>query len=105
MLMFQVHDVKEFSWSKFVIKAPIQTPQARCRVYCLEPGQEVPVHHHEDAVDVWQVVEGLGEMTLDNEVHTVSPGAVILIPPQQAHGIANPGPERLVFTSLYIPSR
>ncbi len=105
MPMFQVHDVKEFSLSKFVIKVPIQTPQVRCRVYCLEPGQEVPLHHHEDAVDVWQVVEGLGEMTLDDEAHTASPGMVILILPHQAHGITNPGPERLVFTSTYIPGQ
>lgn len=103
MPMFQVHDVKEFSGGKFVIKIPIQTPQVRCRVYCLEPGQEVPPHHHENAVDVWQVVEGLGKMTLDTEAHDVGPGAVILIPSQQTHGIANPGPGRLVFTSIYIP--
>lgn len=105
MPMFQVHDVKEFSSSKFVLKVPIQTSQVRCWVYCLEPGQAVPVHKHEDAVDVFQVVEGVGELTLDDEVHTASPGTVILIPPGQAHGIANSGPERLVLTSVYIPKR
>lgn len=105
MPVFQVDDVKEFSSSKFVIKIPIQTPQVRCRVYCLEPGQVLPVHHHKEATDVFQVVEGMGELTLGDEVHTVHPGTVILIPPRQAHGIANPGPERLVFTSIYIPAR
>ncbi len=105
MSMFQVHDTKEFSTSKFVIKIPIQTPQVRCRVYCLEPGQEVPAHHHEEAVDVWQVVEGSGQLTLDQEIHTVGPGSVVLISAQQTHGMANPGPERLVFTSFYFPGR
>lgn len=102
MPMFQVHDVKEFSPNKFVLKIPIQTPQARCRVYCLEPGQEVPVHQHEDSVDVFHVIEGMAKITLDDEVHTVGPGMVILISPHQAHGVANPGPKRLVFTSIYI---
>lgn len=102
MPMFQAHDVKEFSSSKFVFKILIRTSQAQCRLYCLEPGQTLPVHQHEAAVDVFQVVEGLGELTLDDEVHTVGPGMVILIPPYQAHGMTNPGPERLVFTSVYI---
>jgi quercetin dioxygenase-like cupin family protein len=101
--MFQVHEVKEFSPSKFVIKVPARIPQAQCRVYCLEPGQELPVHEHREAVDVFQVVEGVGELTLGREVHRVSPGAVALIPPAETHGMANPGPDRLVFTSIYIP--
>jgi quercetin dioxygenase-like cupin family protein len=105
MPMFQVHDVKEFSSSKYVIKIPIQTSQIRCHVYCLEPGQAVPVHHHEGTLDVFQVVEGTGKLTLDDEEHTVSPGVVILICPRQAHGMANPGPERLVFTSICIPGQ
>ncbi len=105
MPIFQVQDVKEFSSSKFVLKIPIQTPRVRCRVYCLEPGQQVPVHQHETAVDVVQVVEGVGELTLADEVHTVRPGSVIMIPPCQHHGIANPGPGRLVFTSIYIPEQ
>lgn len=103
MSMFQVHDLKEFSSSKFVLKIPIQTPTVRCRIYCLEPGQEVPVHRHTEAVDVFQVVEGQGELTLDDEIHTVYPGTVILISQGQAHGLANPGPGRLVFTSIYFP--
>jgi len=105
MPMFQVHDLIEFSSSKFVLKIPIQTPQVRCRVYCLEPGQAVPVHEHEGAVDVFQVVEGVGRLTLDDEEHTVSPGTVVLISPRQAHGMANPGPQQLVFTSIYIPGQ
>jgi quercetin dioxygenase-like cupin family protein len=103
MSMFQVQDLKEFSSSKFVLKIPIQTPTVRCRIYCLEPGQEVPVHRHKEAVDVFQVVEGRGELTLDDEVHLVDPGTVILIARDQAHGMANPGPARLVFTSIYFP--
>lgn len=102
MPIFQIHDVKEFSSSKYVIKVPIQTPQVLCQVYCLEPGQAVPVHQHEDTMDVFQVVEGVGKLTLDDEEHTVGPGMVILVSPRQAHGMANPGPERLVFTSICI---
>lgn len=105
MPLFQVQDVKEFSLGKFVLKIPVQTSQVQCRVYCLEPGQAVPTHQHETAADVFQVVEGLGELTLGDEVRTVSPGTVILIPPGQTHGVANPGPERLVFTSFYIPKQ
>ena len=105
MPFFQVNDVKEFSESKFVFKIPIQTPRVKCRVYCLEPGQEVPVHQHEDAVDLFQVVEGVAELTLGKQVQTVGPGTVILVAPQEQHGMANPGPERLVFTSFYIPGR
>jgi quercetin dioxygenase-like cupin family protein len=105
MPMFQVHDVKEFSPNKFVLKIPIQTPQARCRVYCLEPGQEVPVHQHQDSVDVFHVIEGMAEVTLDDQVYTVGPGMVVLVSPHQTHGMANPGPKRLVFTSIYIPGQ
>jgi len=105
MPMFQVHDVKEFSSGKFVFKIPIQTPQVKCRVYCLEPGQEVPVHQHEGALDLFHIVEGVAKLTLGEKVHTVGPGTVILVTPHQMHGMANPGPERLVFTSAYIPER
>ena len=105
MPMFQVHDVKEFSASKFVLKIPIQTSQARCRVYCLEPGQGIPLHQHDEATDVFQIVEGIGQVTLQNEVHAAHPDTVILVHPGQPHGITNPGPGRLVFTSIFIPGR
>ncbi|MFZ5918135.1 MAG: cupin domain-containing protein [Chloroflexota bacterium] len=103
MPMFQVHDVKEFSFAKFVIKVPVRTPQVQCRVYCLEPGQVLPVHQHQQATDVFHVIEGVGELTLGNDLRLVHPGAVILIPPAEDHGMANPGPKQLVFTSVYIP--
>lgn len=105
MPFFQVHEIKEFSSSKFVIKVPARIPQAQCRVYCLEPGQELPAHEHQEATDVLHVVEGVGKLTLGDKVHQVHPGAVVLIPPNETHGMANPGPQRLVFTSIYIPQR
>ena len=47
-------------------------------------------HHHNTMTEVYYVVEGSGQIELDSQLHDVSPGTTILIPPGVEHrGIGN----------------
>jgi len=42
-------------------------------------------HYHEEITEVYYVLEGKGQIELDDEIHEVRPGTVILIPPKVVH--------------------
>ncbi len=44
------------------------------------------LHYHQLATELYYVLEGEGEVTLDGEVHPVRPGTVVHIPPGVVHG-------------------
>ena len=52
----------------------------------LPPGSGLPPHRH-DHFDVFTVVEGGGDVHLGDEVHAVSPGDSVVIPPGELHRI------------------
>src|SRR4051794_29041632 len=53
----------------------------------LEPGQATERHYHAEAEEIYYVVEGSGEMELDGDGRTASPGDAGLIPPGAWHQI------------------
>ena len=68
----------------------------------LEPGQATERHYHAETEEIYYLVEGSGEMELDGDRRTVSPGDAILIPPGAWHQITA-GAERLRFLCCCAP--
>ena len=63
-------------------------------------GGELGVHTHAPA-EIYEIVEGIGRMTIGDEIRLVGPQTVIHIEPNQRHGIKNIGLHPLKFNWIF----
>ncbi len=80
-----------------------QTPRFFADVYCLEPGQEQKAHAHEGSDKVYVVLEGRARVRVDDEERELGPNQAAMAPSGAAHGVRNPGPERLALLVFMAP--
>jgi mannose-6-phosphate isomerase-like protein (cupin superfamily) len=57
----------------------------------LPPGTSIGLHTHGNDEEIYIVIEGSGQMTLDGTIHPVCAGSVILNRPYGEHGLENTG--------------
>ena len=69
----------------------------------LAVGAATTPHHHAVTEEIYYILRGAAEMTLDGETRAVGPGDAIAIPPGARHTIRNTGPEELVFLCTCAP--
>jgi mannose-6-phosphate isomerase-like protein (cupin superfamily) len=69
----------------------------------VQPGQRTAPHYHPKTEEIYYILRGSGEMTIDKEVRRVGPGDAIAIPPRAIHTILNSGKEPLVFLCCCAP--
>ncbi len=69
----------------------------------IPPGESTLPHLLKKSTELYYILKGLGEMHIDNESAHVSPGQIILIPPQARQWIRNAGKEDLVFLCIVSP--
>jgi len=73
-------------------------------MWCLEPGQEVFLHAHPNADDVWIVMEGEGLYFMgDGQEALIRKGMAVLAKAGQVHGMRNTGSERFMFIGIAGP--
>jgi mannose-6-phosphate isomerase-like protein (cupin superfamily) len=72
---------------------------------CLEPGQGMEKHAHEIQCRFYVVLEGNGQVWIDDEQKQVEKGIVIWIPAGHPHRIVNIGIERMVLLVGIVPSQ
>ncbi len=74
-------------------------------MWCLEPGQEVFLHAHPNADDVWICLEGESGLYFAGEGQEVNikKGMAILAKAGQTHGMRNTGTNRFVFVGVCGP--
>ncbi len=69
----------------------------------LEPGEAPPVHTHEDAEQVFFVLEGMGELGVGADVserYPLRPGDFVRTPPGVPHQVSCVGDTRFVYLSV-----
>lgn len=81
----------------------LNTPRLLVGINVLAPGQEQPIHDHQDQDKFYLVLEGTGSFTVGDQTVPCSPGVLILAPAGIDHGVQNPGPQRLVFLTTIAP--
>jgi mannose-6-phosphate isomerase-like protein (cupin superfamily) len=69
----------------------------------IPPGESTLPHLLKRSTELYYILEGAGEMHIDNETATVAPGQCILIPPQARQWIRNTGKDNLVFLCIVAP--
>lgn len=69
----------------------------------LEPGESPPIHVHEDAEQVFFILEGRGELGVGpdaSERYPLKVGDFVRTPPGVAHSVSCSGSSRLVYLSI-----
>ncbi len=69
----------------------------------LAPGLATTPHFHPRTEEIYYILSGEAEMTLDGKQHTVRTGDAIAIPPGCLHTIHNTGKQTLVFLCCCAP--
>ena len=69
----------------------------------LKPGQ-ISLAHRLKSSEVYYMLQGKGEMYIDEEMEAVSAGQVVYIPPDAVQRIKNTGSADLVFLCIVDPA-
>jgi mannose-6-phosphate isomerase-like protein (cupin superfamily) len=69
-----------------------------------EPGQSHELHTHQGMDKVYSVLTGSGYYLLQGRELPMKAGDVLTAPAGAAHGIRNPGPERLLVLAILAPA-
>ncbi len=69
----------------------------------LGPCNHAPAHRHEVQSEVFEVVSGVLEVTVDGKTTRIAAGEEILAPGGTVHSFGNPGPERCVYRVRITP--
>jgi mannose-6-phosphate isomerase-like protein (cupin superfamily) len=69
----------------------------------LAPGLATVPHFHPRTEEIYYILHGEAEMTIDDEQQTVAAGDAIGISPGQVHTIRNTGQEVLIFLCCCAP--
>lgn len=74
-----------FSGSEF------QAPVSFLNYTVLPPGTSIGLHTHGNDQEVYVILDGRGEMTVNGDVTPAKPGDVYVNPPYGKHGLKNTG--------------
>jgi mannose-6-phosphate isomerase-like protein (cupin superfamily) len=66
-------------------------PAHQVKRIVVHPGQRLSLQKHRHRSEHWTIVEGVAEVTIDDQVLTVSPNESVYIPLGAVHRAANPG--------------
>jgi quercetin dioxygenase-like cupin family protein len=92
-----------------------EVPRIRTRVLCgpregaaetaiwqqwIEPGGFIPLHYHE-VEEVLLITAGTIELTLDQQVSTVSAPATVLVPARQLHSLRPAGESQVELLAFF----
>ena len=68
----------------------------------IKPGQSPSYQYHFKRKEVWVVVQGEGELKLDDILSTVNIGDILYIPLKAKHQIKNIGEKDLIFIEVQL---
>ncbi|QQP70322.1 cupin domain-containing protein [Carnobacterium sp. CS13] len=74
-------------------------------VWCMYPGQTLPTHSHEQADDIWIVIEGTADYYPEcGEIVQIKAGDVIVARAGEKHGMANNSDEDFIMLGIAGPT-
>lgn len=62
-----------------------------------------PLHYHAKAENIYVVLEGILDVTIDGKEYRLNPGEVAFIPPGTAHAAGNHGDTVVRLLEIYSP--
>lgn len=67
-----------------------------CGVIEMQKGGEIAAHSHKTREEIYYIISGVGEVTVDNKTVTLQPGTAIWFPSEAEHRIFNPNKKPLI---------
>ncbi|MEM1580981.1 MAG: cupin domain-containing protein [Candidatus Bathyarchaeia archaeon] len=67
------------------------------------PGQEGPLHSHEDSAEIYFTIRGAGLVKIGDKTYDAKPMSVLYIPAKTIHQPCNLGCEDWVFIAIFVP--
>ena len=80
----------------------LDTDYCKVKQIIIKPGQAPSYQYHFKRSEVWVVVQGKGELKLDDVLYPVNSGDTINIPLKAKHQIQNTGNEDLIFIEVQL---
>ena len=78
----------------------LEDDNCKVKKIVVQPGQKLSLQSHEKRSELWKVIDGDGEVTLNEQIKPVFAGSVIQIPVKMIHRIQNVGNKPLVFIEI-----
>jgi|TARA_R110000824_G_scaffold368101_2_gene557373 mannose-6-phosphate isomerase len=80
----------------------LDTEYCKVKKIIILPGQAPSYQYHFKRSEVWVVVQGTGELKLNDDVTSVSVGEIIHVPVEAKHQIKNNGDINLIFIEVQV---
>lgn len=90
------HDIRP--WGEYWVLEDAETHKVK-RIL-VNPGQRLSLQYHLKRAEVWTIVQGSGEVTIDDSIQTLNVGDVAQIPLGAYHRIENKTSEPMVFIEV-----
>ena len=105
MQVKQLEDVAKFSPHAFMRYRLFDTGTMHFNTYCIEPGQQNPLHRHPISDEVLFFVEGTGEVRSGQgkPAVRVQPHSVVWVGKGEPHEIVNTGRTRMLVVLAQAP--
>lgn len=82
-----------------------ETPNTVGAVWCMKPGQCLPIHSHECADDIWIVIEGMADFYPEcGKKVTIKAGDIVVARAGEKHGMTNTSDKDFVMLGIAGPT-
>lgn len=85
MDLTSITEMTEVDPSKVIKSVPIMTDQLMAAVLFVGPNKDMPPHSHEEAHELHYVINGCGELNMDEETEQIYQGNLFLVPKGKTH--------------------
>ncbi|MBI2901103.1 MAG: cupin domain-containing protein [Planctomycetes bacterium] len=99
----RIDDEVEFRPKTFLRKRLFATGEMHFNMYCLQPGQNNPLHRHPMSAEILFFVEGEGEIIVGSEMKRVAAREAVYVPVNAAHEITNTGKSNMIVVLVQTP--
>ena len=96
-----LESLTRFSPEKYV-RVPVEGTNGLVRLLCLESKQQVALHLHPEADEIFYVVKGAATLGIGERTAQVQAGSIVKADAGTHHGWKN-GPNRLILLSVLLP--
>lgn len=103
--IFHLPDIQQFEDEQATKRIFYETPNTVGAVWCMHRGQELPIHSHEKADDVWLVLKGTAEYYPEcNQKVQIKAGDVVVARPGEKHGMKNISDKDFIMVGIAGPT-
>lgn len=103
--IFHWPDIQKFDEEEATKTVFYETENTVGAVWCMHPGQTLPMHSHEKADDIWIVVEGEADFYPESgETVKIKAGDVVVARAGEKHGMTNNADKDFVMLGIAGPT-